>query len=45
MLIRLKNEEEGLKVKCVLDKNDYPTDVKVSNDDFSRIDIERIGSF
>ena len=44
-LIGSTTTKQGLKVKCVLDTNDYPTGIKVSNDDFSRIDMERIGPF
>lgn len=34
--------QQGLKVKCILDKNVYPTGIKVSDEDYSRINIERI---
>ena len=34
--------KQGLKVKCVLDKNDYLTGIKVSDECYNQIHIERI---
>lgn len=41
-LIGSTTTKHGLKVKCVLDKNLYPTGIKVSDEDYKRINIERI---
>ena len=41
-LIGSTTTEQGLKVKCVLDERDYPTGIKVQDEDYERIDIERI---
>ena len=43
-LIGSTSTQQGLTVKCVLDKNDYPTGIKVSDEAFNSINIERIGS-
>ena len=42
-LIGSTTTQQGLTVKCVLDKNEYPTGIKVSDEAYSRINIERIG--
>lgn len=42
-LIGSTTTQQGLKVKCVLDRNEYLTGIKVSDEDYSRINIERIG--
>lgn len=34
--------EQGLKVKCVLDEREYPTGIKVQDEDYERVNIERI---
>ena len=41
-LIGSTTTEQGLKVKCVLDEREYPTGIKVQDEDYERIDIERI---
>ena len=41
-LIGSTTTQQGLKVKCVLDENEYPTGIKVSDEDYNRINIERI---
>ena len=41
-LIGSTTTQRGLTVKCVLDENEYPTGIKVSDEDYSRINIERI---
>ena len=41
-LIGSTTTEQGLKVKCMLDKNEYPTGVKVPDEDYDRIDIEHL---
>ena len=41
-LIGSTTTKQGLKVKCVLDKNDYPTGIKVSDECYNQIHIERI---
>ena len=41
-LIGSTTTQQGLKVKCLLDPNDYPTGIKVSDADYERIRIERI---
>ena len=41
-LIGSTTTKHGLKVKCVLDSNLYATGIKVSDEDYDRIDIERI---
>lgn len=43
-LIGSTTTTQGLKVKCVLDENEYKTGIKVSNEDYDRINIERIGN-
>ena len=42
-LIGSTTTQQGLTVKCVLDKNEYPTGIKVSDEDYNSINIERIG--
>ena len=42
-LIGSTTTKQGLKVKCILDENEYPTGIKVSDDEYNRVDIERIG--
>lgn len=41
-LIGSTTTQQGLKIKCVLDRNEYLTGIKVSDEDYSRINIERI---
>ena len=41
-LIGSTTTQHGLTVKCVLDKNEYPTGIKVPDEDYNRIHIERI---
>ena len=41
-LIGSTTTKRGLTVKCVLDENEYPTGIKVSDEDYNRIHIERI---
>ena len=41
-LIGSTTTQQGLKVKCLLDPNHYPTGIKVSDADYQRIRIERI---
>ena len=41
-LIGSTTTKQGLKVKCVLDEKEYPTGIKVSEDDYNKVDIERI---
>lgn len=41
-LIGSTTTQRGLTVKCVLDENEYPTGIKVSDEDYSRINIEHI---
>ena len=41
-LIGSTTTKQGLTVKCVLDENDYPTGTKVSDEEYARIDIQRI---
>lgn len=41
-LIGSTTTQQGLKVKCLLDKNEYPTGIKVSDEDYERIHIDRI---
>ena len=41
-LIGSTTTQQGLTVKCVLDENEYPTGIKVSDEDYNRIIIERI---
>jgi predicted GNAT family acetyltransferase len=43
-LIGSTTTTQGLKVKCVLDKNEYKTGIKVSNEDYDRINIQHIGN-
>ena len=33
---------QGLKVKCILDENEYPTGIKVDDEKYDRVDIDRI---
>lgn len=40
-LIGSTTTKQGLTVKYVLDKNEYPTGIKVSDEDYNRINIER----
>ena len=40
-LIGSTTTKQGLKVKCVLDKNEYKTGIKVSDDEYQRINIKR----
>ena len=40
-LIGSTTTKQGLKVKCVLDENEYKTGIKVSDDEYQRIDIQR----
>ena len=40
-LIGSTTTRQGLKVKCVLDKNEYKTGIKVSEDDYQNINIKR----
>lgn len=42
-LIGSTTTQQGLTVKCVLDENEYPTGIKVSDEAYSRINIERFG--
>ena len=42
-LIGSTTTQQGLTVKCVLDKNEYPTGIKVSDEDYNSINIERVG--
>lgn len=41
-LIGSTTTKQGLKVKCILDENEYPTGIKVDNEEYDRVDIERI---
>ena len=41
-LIGSTTTQRGLTVKCVLDENECPTGIKVSDEDYSRINIEHI---
>ena len=41
-LIGSTTTQQGLKVKCVLDDKTYPTGVKVSDEDYNRVHINRI---
>ena len=41
-LIGSTTTQQGLTVKCILDENEYPTGIKVSDEDYSRINISRI---
>lgn len=41
-LIGSTTTQQGLKVKCLLDENEYPTGIKVSDKDYERIHIDRI---
>lgn len=41
-LIGSTTTEQGLKVKCILDEREYPTGIKVQDEDYERIDIERL---
>ena len=43
-LIGSTTTQQGLTVKCVLDENEYPTGIEVSDEDYNRINIVRIGS-
>ena len=42
-LIGSTTTSKGLKVKCVVDDNSYETSIKVSDDKFVSIDMERVG--
>ena len=42
-LIGATTTQQGLTVKCVLDKNEYPTGIKVSDEAYNSISIERVG--
>ena len=42
-LIGSTTTSKGLKVKCVVDDNSYETSIKVSDDQFVSIDMERVG--
>ena len=44
-LIRSTTTEKGLSVKCELDKNEYETGIKISDDELGKIDIEKIEPF
>ena len=41
-LIGSTTTQQGLTVKCVLDKNEYPTGIKVSDEAYNSINIERV---
>lgn len=41
-LIGSTTTQQGLTVKCILDENEYPTGIKVSDEDYNRINIKRI---
>ena len=41
-LIGSTTTKQGLKVKCILDENEYPTGIKVEDEEYDRVDIERI---
>ncbi|HII16303.1 TPA: ISAzo13 family transposase [Candidatus Woesearchaeota archaeon] len=38
-LISATKTEKGLKVDCVLDKNKYPTGIRISNEEYAKINI------
>jgi hypothetical protein len=40
-LIGATTTESGLKVKCVLDYNDYEKGIKVSDEELSHLNLER----
>ena len=42
-LIGSTTTQQGLTVKCVLDNNEYPTGIKVSDEAYNNISIERVG--
>ena len=42
-LIGATTTQQGLKVKCVLDENEYPTGIKVSDEDYSRLTLSESG--
>lgn len=42
-LIQSTKTDGGLKVKCEIDENNYETGLKVNDEDFEKIDIERTG--
>lgn len=42
-LIEATTTKTGLKVTCKLDENQYDTGVKISDEEFATIDIERVG--
>lgn len=44
-LIRSTTTEKGLSVKCELDKNEYETGIKISDEELGKIDIEKIEPF
>ena len=41
-LIGSTTTKQGLKVKCILDENEYPTGIKVDDEEYDRVDIDRI---
>ncbi len=41
-LIGSTTTTKGLVVKCVVDHNEYRTGIKVSDEEYSKIDIERL---
>ena len=41
-LIGSTTTKQGLKVKCILDENEYPTGIKVDDKEYDRVDIDRI---
>ena len=41
-LIGSTRTKEGLTVKCVVDNNEYPTGIKVTDEEYAKIDIERL---
>ena len=40
-MIAATKTSKGLKVRCQLDENKYPKGIKVSDDDFAKVNIER----
>lgn len=43
-LISSTTTTKGLKIDCKLDTNEYETGIKISDEDFEKIDIETVGS-
>ena len=41
-LIGSTTTKQGLKVKCILDENEYPTGIKVDDEEYDRVDTDRI---